>query len=238
MSRHEVRILIMALVAGAAAAVSAAPRARAEPPEHPLRGGAWALQFQVDLSGFGSSVDLSAKRHFTDRSALGLAFSVFRSSSERGFADAGDNGFQFFDGSDSDGTSFQISAPYFFYPCPRPGVNIFLAAGPFVGWSHSDETRASLSIAQSDTAITMAISESDRRSVGARTEVGFEWFFTRRLSLFSSHGVAVSHSQQDSETLEERQTTSSGLRTSTRRSEESSISVSTTAAELGFSVYF
>jgi hypothetical protein len=227
-------------------AVSAAAQSTPEPEslEHPLRGGAWAFQFQgFLLSGrndFGG-VELGVKNHLSPRSALQVAFGVDIQSSDLGERAIDEGGFEreSLRGSETENRAFELSTLFLFYPDPGPSVNLFLAAGPFVQWAHSED--ADVAFTEEPTRESMSVRQSDFRSrtAGARVEIGFEWFLARRVGLITTYGLAVSHTKSErTESLMIDSTEPNSDRVSNFEREGSATRVNTTAVGLGFSVYF
>lgn len=225
--------------------VIAATPSSAEPErlEHPLRGGAWAFQFQGNLLGGRNDfdVELAAKNHFSARSALRVGLRVSASATEFGDRETveSDNPREILSARESDGRNFEVSTQFVFYPNPGPSVNLFLVAGPFVQWGSSDEASAFFIADPGDEQLQLRKSERHNRSVGGRAEAGFEWFLARRVGLFTSYGLAVSYSTSEETSAEISESTDPrGDRMAMGESESSSTRFGTTAVGLGFSVYF
>jgi len=225
--------------------VIAASPSSAEPEklEHPLRGGAWAFQFQGNLLGGRRDfdVELAAKNHLSARSALRVSFLVSASATESADRETvqSDNPRETLNARESDGRSFEVSTQYVFYPNPGPSVNLFLAAGPFVQWGSNEEASAFFIADPGGEELHLRQSERHSRGVGGRAEVGFEWFLARRVGLFTSYGLAVSHSTSDETSIQINESTDPrGDRMVMDESESSSTRFGTTAVGLGFSVYF
>lgn len=225
--------------------VIAATPSFAEPEslEHSLRGGAWAFQFQGNLLGGRSdfNVELAAKNHLSARSALRVSFLVSASTSESADRETvqSDNPRQVLSARESDFRSYAVSTQYVFYPNPGPSVNLFLAAGPFVQWGNSEEAFGFFFADPGNEELQLRQSEGHSRSVGGRVEMGFEWFLARRVGLFTSYGLGVSHSTSEETSSDIRESTDPGRDTMvTDESESSATRFGTTAVGLGFSVYF
>ncbi|HSQ60597.1 MAG TPA: hypothetical protein VLT84_09225 [Acidobacteriota bacterium] len=176
------------------------PVSRAEgAAESPLRAGAWALEFELDPEyqyGFGisSAATLSAKRMLSDRS--GLRFGV-----TFGFSDQDRDGERITNRVDPTIPGGAMTRQ------PVRSASESHAYGAFVHWARHYPVREGLSIHwslgptfryvengyiedySSVYSYTYLRDNVTQRGVFVDARVGFEWFFTRRLSLGARWGA-------------------------------------------------
>lgn len=176
------------------------PPARAEgAAESPLRAGAWALEFELDPEyqyGFGisSAATLSAKRMLSDRSGLRVGVTF-------GFSDQDRDGERIMNRVDP------TTPGGFMTRGPIRSASEFHAYGAFVHWARHYPIREGLSIHwslgptfryvengyvedySSVSSYAYIADNVTQRGVFVDARVGFEWFFTRRLSLGARWGA-------------------------------------------------
>ena len=159
--------------------------------------GAWALEFEVQprLGAFGAA-GIAAKRHFTDRSALRLGFLV-------GITDTNDETISYVDTDfpfDTTHVTLELERYY-----DRRDVTLFLhfvrflnlgnrfgtfvEAGPTVRWISEESGYVAEYPAPGGTYRSAA--DRDSWNYGLDLAAGFEWFFSRQLSLAGRYGLAV-----------------------------------------------
>ncbi|NIV16363.1 MAG: outer membrane beta-barrel protein, partial [Aliifodinibius sp.] len=159
----------------------------------------WSLQFRISqdftLSSFLGG-NLSAKKHFSNKSAIRFGVSLSGETSEeemteelRNLLDKSSE-----DESEQDFVSLKISTQYLYYPNSHKPVNLFIGAGPFLEYSILDLNQQ-MEITQNDT--TGRSQEIDRSvdswGLGVLFAIGVEWFMTRNLSLLAEYGTSFSY---------------------------------------------
>lgn len=155
-----------------------------------LRVGSWSIQFGAGrnltlqpLGGFS----LSVKRHFSDRSAIGMVATL--TGGQGGIAPTSGN--RSIRHIDVDDFGIQLSPVYIYYPNRDGAVKLVVGLGPDFGFSLFEQTyerRASSSVESP----WMKMSYSRKvYSVGINGLLGGEWFFTRRMSLFANYGSSL-----------------------------------------------
>ncbi len=180
------------------AAPTTAPASAPAIPESPaptLRSGAWALEFEYEPELFRGEVraaTISAKRHFTRGTALraGAVVSYVEEESERRSDTPGPatSGGITTSRTEDDAVSFFVHLVRY----ARIGGRFaaFIEAGPFIQFSDDR-------LYDRDTAANGDITEYDHdtrgTSWGIQAGPGFEWFFSRRVSLGARWGVSVSY---------------------------------------------
>lgn len=212
-----------------------------------LKPGAWALQFQITqdftLNAF-QGVLLSAKKHFSDKSAFrfGLGLSASMSDADNFFEQRNiDTVRQIRENeSESNTRSFDVALQYLFYPSPAARANLFLGTGPFVRHSHSRvESKADDALFDTVTFnySYRNVSESNRWSVGVGGILGAEWFATRVFSLHTEYGLTLEYTSSESKSIYTDFYTGIPI---TRRYETSQrgLNIGPSTVKFGLSVYF
>ena len=169
----------------------------------PLRAGAWAVQFEVDPTyrydlGVSSGASLSMKRHRSERTAYRMGVGARFANSE------GDEDLRYrresidppsFDQSGSgrdvyESHSYNAFAYWVRHYSVRDAVSLFWEAGPSFRFSEYREESSSLYPSYYGPGEQDFYTRSGvRRGVTLDANVGFEWFFNRRLSLGARYGV-------------------------------------------------
>jgi len=194
--------LPLCVVALAWLAVPAAP-ARAEgSAESPLRTGAWAVVFEIDPSysysfGYAGSATLSVKRHWSEGRAYLAGLSV-------GFAESETDGTRRFDSFgagyypdpyseagpvDAHGETheYRLFLHAMRYRPVRERLSVFVDAGPSVRY-YEYKSSYERSYPYSGQGYRSNTTET-RRGVGLDGNIGFEWFFSKRLALGARYGA-------------------------------------------------
>ena len=161
-----------------------------------LRSGAWALEFDVQpsLSGYYGAAGVAAKRHLTTRSALRFGFLVAINHSDGEGTRHVDMAFPYDTTltttrieNDSDRRDVSLFLHFVRYLGVGDRFGIFLEAGPTVRWK--SEEYGSVDTYQGAT--YRYAGDRDSWNYGLDTDVGFEWLFSRRLSLAGRYGISA-----------------------------------------------
>lgn len=172
--------------------------AAGEGPKHSLRAGAWSLEFEVQprLSGYYGAAGIAAKHHFTTRSALRSGFLVAINHSDAEGIRNIDTAFPYDttlatanvqNYSDRRDVSLFLHFVRFLGVGDRFGM--FLEAGPTARWISEEYGYVDAYPAVPGTYRRAA--ERDSWNYGLDMAAGFEWFFTRRLSLAGRYGISA-----------------------------------------------
>ncbi len=175
-----------------------------EAPKHSLRSGAWALEFEVQprLSDYYGAAGIAAKRHLTSRSALRFGFLVSIAHSDGEGTRQTDRAFPYDttlatsgieDDTDRRDVSLFLHLVRFLDVGDRFGV--FLEAGPTGRWISEEYGRLDSYPAPGGT--YRFAGDRDSWSYGLDVDAGFEWFFSRRLSLAGRYGISASLTDTD-----------------------------------------
>ncbi len=156
-------------------------------PRNSLRGGVWALQFDVNgqllsVNSFAGGVSL--KRQFSPKSAVRFGIGVGGSSQFRETITSGSPQHT----SDFQGGS--IEAVYQRYWNPTSVVNAYWVVGPQASYSH-DESETSGSGGRST-------DEQSYKSVGGVAALGAEWFAARQFSFHVEYSAFGYYSWRES----------------------------------------
>lgn len=192
-------VLATAIIFGALSAAPAQAQGDAgEGTEHPLRAGAWALEFQVQpsLYSYPSSAGLAIKRHLSARSAIRLGTLVGITHSDTDGTSKVDRAFPY----DTVLTTAKVEDDYdrrdvtlFLHWLRFLGVSdrfgMFLEVGPTVRWASEEYAR--VDAFPSPMGTYSHTGDSDSWSYGLEMAAGFEWFFARRLGLSGRYGVSA-----------------------------------------------
>jgi len=195
----------LAWAATAAVLVLPLPAIAEEDTDSPLRAGAWAAEFEIDpvlhySLSYTSSATLAVKHHSSPGRALRLGASIgFSETEEDGVREA--EQFDPYLGFDSfaasiDGHSESHDYSLFLHlvreRTVRDRVALFLEVGPSVRYSESLYHREWIYL------YSPSRSTSDTRDVSRAAaldlNLGFEWFFVRRLSLGARYGAFADYS--------------------------------------------
>jgi hypothetical protein len=217
-----------------------------ESPKHSLRPGAWALEFDVrpSLSGSFGAAGIAAKRHFTTRSALRFGFLVGISGADAEGERTVDRAFPY----DTTQTTGEIEAytdrrdvSLFLHLSRFLGVRdrfgVILEAGPTARWISEEFGYVDVYPAPQGT--YRRAGDRDSWSYGWDMVAGFEWFFSRRLSLAGRFGATALLTDTDQTEAYEFYNPNDGYwdrRLDTTHSE--GFSVQTTATVISFTAYF
>ncbi len=169
-----------------------------EGPKHSLRSGAWAVEFEVQpkLSGYYGAAGVAAKRHFTMRSALrfGILVAIDDSDAEgTSYLDTGNPYGTTLATGEIENYSDRRDVSLFFHFIRFLGVGdrfgIFLEAGPTARWI--SEEYGYVDTYPVPQRIHRRARDRDSWNYGLDAGAGFEWFFSRRLSLAGRYGISA-----------------------------------------------
>jgi len=186
---------LAAIAAGAAfLALAAVPRpAFAEESfESPLKPGAWAVGFDwITDSGFygvGSSraVGLTVKRQRSERAAFRLGIGTDYEESQQDGIETRSDSYAYPPDppeigvtGNTENHAYFVSLQWVGYRPVRDRVSVFVAVGPSFGYGFSRTSN----VHSSTNEFRQDVYTSVRRSASLLGHIGFEWFFTKRLSL-------------------------------------------------------
>ena len=233
------------------------PALAEEASESALRPGAWAAEFELDPSyryalGISSGATISAKRHHSARSALrfgvGVGFDESRADEDDSYErfsiysfpnahSAAGNG-----ESHDEYQSYAVFLHFLRYHPVRAAVVIFWELGPSFHYaessSHEETLYPSLYTPDPSEWYT-ADRQSVRRLVALDLNLGFEWFFNRRLSLGARTGAWGGYGW-GTDTIRRESVTSdnSYYYLEHQRSEKEAASLHVSPATVLFSAYF
>jgi len=230
-----------------------APRAgAADAAEGPHKAGAWALEFEIDPTyssgiGYVASAAISVKRHSSERRAWRLGMAVTFSETE-------------FDGessqyrysvyynpliSNEQGSTDSHNEDHVYrlflhavrhYPV-REQVAVFLEVGPSLRYDEVRRSQQSLYPYGLGETYAAQYAET-RRGATLDANVGFEWFFSKRLSLGGRYGAYAGYQWGTrSSGLEIVRTDGSYYSRSTERGRVRRVDVSTTRATILLTAY-
>lgn len=186
-------ILASLLVAAPAAMLTAPSESRADEWKSPLHAGAWAAEFGTNLGydygyGAGTTAVLAVKRHRSERTAFrwSLGFDIKEGEGE-GSTSFSEGGTLRPPGTvdQNDESSFLATTiQWMAYRPANDRVALYVAAGPTFLYSRgsSHDLRETLD------GYDLWDHGSVRRLVGLQASLGFEWYFTNRLSLGGAVG--------------------------------------------------
>jgi len=233
------------------------PAMAEESSESALKPGAWAAEFELDPEyryafGISSGVILSAKRHFSARSALrfgaGASFDESMADGEtsyvhyspyyipnyRSAAGIGE--------SHSESQSYTLFLHYLRYHPEHHAVAIFWEVGPsvrYVGSDHHEEVTFAGPAPTDPTEWDTSDRALVRRVVALDLNLGFEWFFNRRLSLGARVGVWGGYGWgTDTDTYETTTSDNSYYSRNLGRNEVEQVTAGMSPATVLFSAYF
>lgn len=188
-------------------ALLVAPAARSQETgnsnRHSLRSGAWALEFGVQptfTSGFSGSAALSIKRHLSNNLGLrvGTKFLLSEGQSEvesyGAFIFPPESGAKY-DRDSSDYTVFVHLQPFL---SVRDRTAIYLYGGPYARWVNLDADYRWLESNMVDHGFTI---DYGAWYAGLELGAGFEWFWSRSLSLGAYYGIAGQYGEYDREDI-------------------------------------
>ncbi len=211
-------------------------------PEHSLKDGVWALQFQLGSAlsrrGYESMV-ISAKYHLTNRSAIRLGFDI------SGYIQFG--GHTGHRGMPPDDTLYSSSrdninrerinllSEYVKYTQIDPKLHFFLGAGPTFGFSHYKSDRNDRRTYPPEPKGPRSTSEDYNWSLGISALLGAEWFPSKRISFIAEYGVSFDYTYA---LRKSEYTTDEGVYFNRSRSHTNNYSMNLLAAKIGLAVYF
>jgi opacity protein-like surface antigen len=218
--------------------------------ENSLKDGSWAFQFQIadnfTLGAFQGTI-ISAKRHYSENSAIRLGTSLSFTTSDDDGTGTSLQADTIFDMSTRNGSgngqSVQVMAQYLYYPNPLGLVNIFFGAGPQIQFSrsHTDVNQVR-SVSGNFMATDNATRDTKSWAIGANALAGVEWFVTRSLSVHAEYGLLVQYvSAKETSSSESRIESPSNppfLRSSSGELSRKGWQFSGTSVKFGLSVYF
>jgi hypothetical protein len=179
---------------------TAPPAARADS-DIPVHAGLWGLELGVQaLSGSGSFIGLAARHHTADRSAIRLGISGRLTSSDGD--ETSEEGSSYpdtsvsvksRDGISTDERDAALFAHWVRYLGLEEHFGMTLEVGPTVHWSSAEYSRHVVIPESALNADQRYDYLEDRNSweYGLDVQMGFEWFFTRHVSLASRFGIAA-----------------------------------------------
>jgi len=166
-------------------------------PEDMPHEGAWALEFQLQPESKASLYGIATKYHVTDRSAARLGFFVSLGTSDGDASTRVDQSSPYDSTtatyrseSDSDQHSGSVFLHFVRYATVADHFGLSLDVGPVFTWYWSKATQTDLAPAPS-TEQRVSTSEGTQKSYGLELQGGFEWHFTRRLSLAGRYGFSA-----------------------------------------------
>jgi hypothetical protein len=160
----------------------------------PLRPGAWAAEFGLDVLGFSDAAEISVKRYSSERTAIraGVSF-YFHEAAEDIVYESIEPGGSLGDtlvlsrGSNNDYETHEYSLFLHIMRHVKPSerVSMFIECGPSFRYGSSVRTTDSGFPPAQDRSGSFSID----RVVALDANLGFEWFFTRRLALGARLGA-------------------------------------------------
>lgn len=229
------RLRFFAFVAIVLVATSTAP---AHSAENPLAKGQWAFEFAAEAFS-ANAASFLVRRHLSNRSALQLdAYMRARGSDrvEDGIdADEPDTVSESSDGTSND-YLVQLGASYVFYPKAEGKALLFLSGGGYYLRAKSRDTESFSVTGPSVNRIGVFDSEARTWGVGATGKIGFDWFFSPKLSLGSRYGVSLGYSRRVSD-RQDRVVDGIVLLDRTSHSVNKSLSFDMTQLQIGISFY-
>ncbi|MFH0778726.1 MAG: hypothetical protein V2A71_08855 [Candidatus Eisenbacteria bacterium] len=204
--------------------------------------GSWSMQFVAHTQGgyWFSGIAVSAKRHFSPGSALRFGLGVNVNTTDRTRDRLRDDSVwdrsAEEEKSESSSRNLELDMLYLHYSWPRATVRPFWGCGPFLQFSHSNDTDEYLTYEAGEFHGSRSEYHSRSWGLGAVAAGGIEWFVSSSCSLYGEYKILVAY---------ERSRYSSGYWTWTdtqRHSSSESIttgwSMGRASTELGVSVYF
>lgn len=247
--------LVIALAALAASLLPVAVGAE-EAADSPLRAGAWAAEFELDPSyrydfGIASGITISLKRHHSARSALRLGASVgFNESKGDGeksferYSIYSNPNFRTNQGTTEDhgeSHSYALFLHLQRHHSVREALSIFWEMGPSLRYSELDISNEYIFpyLIYGPGENYRDSRSYVRRSVSVDLNLGFEWFFNRRLSLGARVGAWGGYGWGTETSNSETFTTdNSYYAISHDRRETADVSIQTSPATVTLSAYF
>lgn len=163
--------------------------------ENSLAKGQWAFEFAAELFN-SDAASFIVRRHFSDRSALQLdAYVAVSGADDNGTGlefDLPDTVFEV-DSGTSHGHRVQFGASYVFYPKTEGKALLFLSGGGYYLHSNSSENSAFTANGGSLSRVGFRDFDSKAWGVGTTARIGFDWFFSSRLSLGSRYGATLEY---------------------------------------------
>ena len=181
--KHRSALLIVAASLLVSSATARAQNdARSTDSTTTLRRGARALQFQIRSNLLWTSLQgatLSYQKMFSDHSGWRVGLSLDVSATDNKITDSTSATETYT--TNLDGQSYGVTWQYVHYPAPESRLGLFWETGPFTSYSrtkNADSYRDQL---------------THSWTLGWGTDVGVEWFASRRISLRSQYGVQLSY---------------------------------------------
>jgi hypothetical protein len=185
------------------------PAARADS-DIPVHAGLWSLELGVQtLSGSGNLIGVAAKHHLGDRTAIRMGFAGIITGSDVDetrkdvFSDP-DTSVTVPEsrrGGSTDRRDVTIFAHWVRYHGLDEHFGMTLEAGPTVHWS-STESLDKFTFPESAPGgpeqSEVFLQDSNSWEYGLDLQVGFEWFFTRHVSLAARYGIAALRTEERS----------------------------------------
>lgn len=206
--------------------------------ENPLAKGQWAFEFAAELFN-SDAASFIARRHFSKRSTLQLD-AYLRMVGSESVQDVVDS-----DPSDTvrqadDETvhshTLQLGASYVFYPKSEGKALLFLSGGAYYLRGKSTDNDSFTSTSLSTSGQGTFDSEAKIWGVGATGKIGFDWFFSPRLSLGSRYGVNLGYNHLDRD-FDNNVVDNGNVFHRTRHAVEKTVSLDMTQLQLGISFY-
>ena len=153
-----------------------------------LKKGSWSLQFRYNNKlGFESfkGGNISAKYHFTDKSALRFGVNLnSQNNSINAAFDTGSDKYQYLEDRDLNMINISIITDYVYYISTKNKFNLFLSGGTIFGVGYSKENRSNGS-SIIDSTYNISDNKANSWSAGINLSFGVEWFVNHN---FSIHG--------------------------------------------------
>jgi hypothetical protein len=166
-------------------------------PEDMPHEGAWALEFQLQPLSRESLYGIATKYHVSDRSAARLGFLVSLGTSDGDGSTRVDQSSPYDSTtatyrseSDSDQHSGSVFLHFVRYATVADHFGLSLDVGPVFTWYWSKGTQRDFAPAPS-TEQRLTTNEGTQKNYGLELQGGFEWHFTRRLSLAGRYGFSA-----------------------------------------------
>ncbi|HET9252733.1 MAG TPA: hypothetical protein VFP58_11525 [Candidatus Eisenbacteria bacterium] len=193
-----VLVLLLILLPEAAARA----QEEADPSRHSLRSGAWALDFgvQPSFSGFSGSAGIAVKHHLSDRLGLRLGGTTVieerESDGSRRELFPGYPEVEYDRRTDYDVREYTAFLHLQPYVSVQERTAIYLYGGPIATWTRSSDSE--WEILTNGSAIRYR-REYEAWYAGLEVGAGFEWFWTRRVSLGAYYGISGMYGEFDRE---------------------------------------
>lgn len=136
---------------------------------------------------------------------------------------------------------FDLNLQYLVYPSPEARVNVFLGAGPFFRFTHSDNESRGIDKAY-DTVITtyqfIYETEFNRWSTGVSGILGAEWFVNKNISLHAEYGFFFDYGVDKYTNRNTRAFFTGAVQTSESEDKRNTFKFGQGPVKFGLSVYF